>query len=72
MRGFFVTLLKIERMNKILKGLFLLLAILLLGYGIYRLNPSENHDNTNSYSIIGVGFLCLILSLWKEKKKGNS
>lgn len=59
-------------MNKILKGLFLVLAILLLGCGIYILNPSENHDNTNSYSIIGVGVLCLILSLLKEKKKGNT
>ena len=72
MRGFFVTLLKIESMNKILKGLFLVLSILLLGFGIYILNPSENYDNTNSYMIIGSGVLCLILSLLKEKKKGNN
>jgi hypothetical protein len=72
LRGFFVTLLKIGSMNKILKGLFLVLAILLLGWGIYILSPSENYDNTNSYTIIGSGVLFLILSLLKEKKKGNS
>jgi multisubunit Na+/H+ antiporter MnhC subunit len=59
-------------MNKILKGLFLVLAILLLGWGIYILSPSKNYDNTNSYTIIGSGVLFLILSLLKEKKKGNS
>jgi hypothetical protein len=59
-------------MNKILKGLFLVLAILLLGWGIYILSPSKNYDNTNSYIIIGSGVLFLILSLLKEKKKGNS
>jgi hypothetical protein len=55
-------------MNKTLKGVFLILAILLLGYGIYILNPSENYNSTTSYIIIGSGFLSLILSLIKEKK----
>jgi len=69
LRGFFVTLLKIKTMNKTLKGVFLILAILLLGYGVYDLNPTEGHDNTRSYIIIGSGFLSLILSLIKEKKE---
>ncbi len=56
-------------MNKTLKGVFLFLAILLLAYGIYILNPAENYDNTNSYISIGTGFIALILSLIKEKKK---
>lgn len=68
MRGFFVTLLKIKIMNKNLKGVFLILAIILLVYGVYVLNPAEGHDNTTSYMIIGSGFLSLILSLIKEKK----
>ena len=56
-------------MNKTLKGVFLFLAIGLLGYGIYILNPVENYDNTNSYILIGAGFVALILSLIKEKEK---
>ena len=56
-------------MNKTLKGVFLFLAIVLLGYGIYILNPTKNYDNTNSYISIGCGFVSLILSLIKEKEK---
>ena len=55
-------------MNKLLKGIFLILAICLLAFGIYILNPTENNNNTNSYIIIGCGFLSLVLSLLKEKK----
>ena len=55
-------------MNKTLKGVFLLLSILLLGYGIYILSPADNYDNTNSYISIGSGFVTLILSLIKEKE----
>jgi len=69
MRGFFVTFMKFLAMNKNLKGAFLFLSIILLGYGIYILNPSGNFDNTNSYLFIGSGVVSLILSLIKEKKK---
>lgn len=58
-------------MNKTLKGVFLILAIIFLGYGIYILNPTKNYDNTNSYMSIALGLISLILSLIKEKEKNK-
>jgi hypothetical protein len=56
-------------MNKTLKSIFLFFAIILIGYGIYTLEFSNNYDNTNSYIVIAVGFVSLVLSLIKEKKE---
>jgi hypothetical protein len=56
-------------MNKTLKSIFLFLAIILIGYGIYTLELSKNYDNTNSYIVIAIGIVSLVLSLIKEKNK---
>ena len=56
-------------MNKTVKTLLLFLGVILLGYGIYILNPAENHNNKTSYIIIAIGFISLLLSLLKEKNK---
>lgn len=69
MRGFFVTLIKIKVMNKTIKTTLLLVGIILLACGIYILNPAEEQGNQASYILIASGFLSLILSLLKEKKK---
>ena len=45
------------------------MAIILIGYGIYTLELSKNYDNTNSYIVIAIGFVSLVLSLIKEKNK---
>jgi len=69
LRGFFVTLIKIKVMNKTIKTTLLFLGIILLAYGIYILNPAKGHANKASYISIASGFLSLVLSLLKEKKK---
>jgi len=56
-------------MNKTLKAIFLFLSIVLLSYGIFSLEFSDNYDNTNSYIVIAVGVVSLVLSLIKEKNK---
>jgi len=69
LRGFFVTLIKIKVMNKPIKTTLLFLGIILLTYGIFILNPAKDHVNKTSYIFIASGFLALILSLFKDKKK---
>jgi hypothetical protein len=69
LRGFFVTLIKIKVMNKTIKTTLLLVGIILLACGIYILNPAKEQGNQASYILIASGFLSLILSLLKEKKK---
>ena len=56
-------------MNKTVKTLLFFLGVVLLGYGICILNPTENHNNKNSYITISIGFISLLLSLLKEKNK---
>ncbi|WP_180335212.1 hypothetical protein [Polaribacter sp. Hel1_33_96] len=56
-------------MNKTIKTTLLLVGIILLACGIYILNPAKEQGNQASYIIIASGFLSLILSLLKEKKK---
>lgn len=56
-------------MNKTIKTTLLLVGIILLACGIYILNPTEEQGNQASYILIASGFLSLILSLLKEKKK---
>ncbi|WP_439130178.1 hypothetical protein [Polaribacter sp.] len=56
-------------MNKKLKAFFLASSVVLLGYGIYSLEPFKDMDNSRAYSFMAFGFVALILSLIKEKEK---
>ncbi|WP_181374539.1 hypothetical protein [Polaribacter aquimarinus] len=55
-------------MNKNLKLVFLILGIILITFGIHLLEIDKAKDNTNSYIVMSIGFVSLILSLLKEKK----
>ena len=66
-------------MNKTIKTVLLIVGVLLLAYGIYTmiipetqvsigdLDLVEAQDNTNSFIIIGLGIVAVVLSLIKEK-----
>lgn len=66
-------------MNKTIKTVLLIVGVLLLAYGIYTmiipetqvsigdLDLVEAQDNTNSFIIIGLGIVAVVLSLIKGK-----
>jgi hypothetical protein len=67
-------------MNKTIKTVLLLIGIILLVYGIYtmvtqdtqvsigKLDLLKVQDNTNSYIVIGLGLVAIVLSLVKGKE----
>ncbi|WP_452599328.1 hypothetical protein [Pontimicrobium sp. MEBiC01747] len=66
-------------MNKSLPKIFVIVAVILIGYGIFTLiQPEasfsfgpidiEEQDNTNAYITIGLGMLALVLSFITKKK----
>jgi hypothetical protein len=67
-------------MNKTIKTVLLLIGIILLVYGIYtmvtqdtqvsigKLDLLKVQDNTNSYIVIGLGIVAIVLSLLKGKE----
>jgi hypothetical protein len=67
-------------MNKTIKTVLLLIGIILLVYGIYtmvtqdtqvsigKLDLLKVQDNTNSYIVIGLGLVAIVLSLLKGKE----
>jgi len=79
LRGFFCNFNKKLKMNKTIKTVLLILGVILLVYGIYTMTTPETQvsigrldllkvqDNTNSYIIIGVGLVAIVLSLLKGK-----
>jgi uncharacterized membrane protein HdeD (DUF308 family) len=66
-------------MNKTIKTILLIVGVILLVYGIYTMITPETQvsigdldllkvqDNTNSYIVIGLGLIAIVLSLLKEK-----
>ena len=81
MRGFFVTLIKIKMMNKTTKIILLFIGIVLLIFGICTIiipeieisietiDLAKVQYNTNSYIIIGLGLVAVVLSLLKKKEQ---
>ncbi|KOY51807.1 hypothetical protein [Polaribacter dokdonensis] len=66
-------------MNKTIKTVLLIVGVILLAYGIYTMvipetkvaigdvSLVEAQDNTNSFIIIGLGIVAVVLSLVKGK-----
>jgi hypothetical protein len=66
-------------MNKTIKTVLLIVGVVLLAYGIYTMvipetkvaigdvSLVEAQDNTNSFIIIGLGIVAVVLSLVKGK-----
>ena len=66
-------------MNKTIKTVLLIIGVILLVYGIYTMITPETkisigdlellkvQDNTNSYIVIGLGLVAIVLSLLKGK-----
>jgi hypothetical protein len=66
-------------MNKTIKTVLLIVGVILLDYGIYTMvipetkvaigdvSLVEAQDNTNSFIIIGLGIVAVVLSLVKGK-----
>jgi uncharacterized membrane protein len=81
LRGFFVTLIKIKMMNKTTKIILLFIGIVLLIFGICTIiipeieisietiDLAKVQYNTNSYIIIGLGLVAVVLSLLKKKEQ---
>jgi uncharacterized membrane protein HdeD (DUF308 family) len=67
-------------MNKTIKTVLLIIGVILLVYGIYTMITPETkisigdlellkvQDNTNSYIVIGLGLVAIVLSLLKGKE----
>jgi hypothetical protein len=66
-------------MNKTIKTVLLIVGVILLAYGIYTMvipetkvaigdvSLVEAQDNTNSFIIIGLGIVAVVISLVKGK-----